>query len=146
MARSTQRDWCTVTLQEVGGALGVPPGRERSVVEHFGISVTEDWAGRPAIAVEQAAEFASAYRRDRDAMREKNEAYQRYLADCARKAQAEQVEAVQRAREESRRKNRRLAEAEQELMAQRAAEQAAERHAEDQATRGNPVSFEDFEA
>ncbi len=146
--RTTQHEpecRCTVPLDEIGGTLGIPPGHERSLAQHHGFSVTEDWAGRPAMPVGAAAEFATSYRRDCDAMSAKNEAYQRYLADRERKAQAEHQAAIQRAREESRAKNRKLAEAERAQAEQRAAQEAAERLAEDQKRRGNPVGFEDFD-
>lgn len=147
MTRMTRREECrcTVTLSEVGGTLGLPPGQEINAARHRGYEVVDDWAGRPALAVDQAAEFATSWRRDAEALSAKNFAYQRYLAQCAEKAQAAELEARRQAREESQQRTRKLREQEREHLARKAEEEAAERARERARHQGTPASFEAFE-
>lgn len=59
---------CTVSLDELGGTLGAPPVGMRSLLRAFGLerAVTDDWAGRPALPMDQAVAFATAYREQRE--------------------------------------------------------------------------------
>ena len=147
MTRMTRREECrcTVTLSEVGGTLDLPPGQEIHAARHRGYEVVEDWAGRPALAVDQAAEFATAWRREAEALSEKNFAYQRYVEQCAEKARDAELEARRKAREESQQRTGKLREQERELLARRAEEEAAERAQGRARYQGTPVSFEAFE-
>ena len=147
MTRMTRREECrcTVTLSEVGGTLDPPPEQEIHAARHRGYEVVEDWAGRPALAVDQAAEFATAWRREAEARSEKNFAYQGYLVQCAEKARDAVLEARRKAREESQQRTRKLREQEHEHLAHRAEEEAAERAQGRARHQGTPVSFEAFE-
>ena len=149
MARATQREdgrcSCTVPLNEISGTLGMPPGHEANLVRRLGFELAVDWAGRPAMAMDQAAEFATAYRRDTEAHTAKHDAYVRYLAKTEQKAQEDRAEAARKAREESRARTAALREEERVLNEKEAARDAEERLEELQKLHGAPVSFQDFQ-